>query len=213
MGKSPKLSGARQRVKARTRKILGVRGKRGRPRGETLLRRELQKQIHEDLAWLGLPYKPDLYSYLVKKLLESGWRTEQQLKPPECPEAYERIGKRHFRREIAIVHERIWGKLRKKESRSLWQHWRHQNYRLTRHQNYRLTRDQKGTTAVGNCRRCIRGGVYVGPCYCLAREIGQQGRQDRRNRKCISCGNTFLSGGIHNRLCSECKQRRLPQYD
>jgi integrase len=76
MGKSQKLSGAQQRKKARTRKILGVRGKRGRPEGETDRHRELQKQIHQDLAWLGLPYKPDLYSYLVKKLPEPGWRTE-----------------------------------------------------------------------------------------------------------------------------------------
>jgi hypothetical protein len=194
-----KKSGAQQRKRARTRKILGVRGKRGRPEGETDRHRELQKQIHEDLAWLGLPYKPDLYSYLVKKLPEPGWRTEHQLTPPECPEAYERIGERHFRREITFVHEKIWGKKSKKD----WQHWLHQNYRLTR--------VQKGTIAVatGNCRRCIRGGVYVGPCYCFAREIGQQGRQHRRNRKCMSCGNAFLSGGTHNRLCPKCKRTRI----
>jgi hypothetical protein len=182
--------------------------KRGRPKGETERHQELQKQIHMDLAWLGCPYKPDLYSFLVKNLLDLDWRKEYELTPPECPKVYKRIGERHFRREIAFVHQEIWGKKSKKESRSLWQHWRHQNYRLTR--------VQKDTIVIGtgNCRRCVRGGVYVGPCYCLlggvnpeAREIRQQGvKIAMTKRKCMCCGDAFLSEGIHNRLCLKCRR-------
>jgi len=180
--------------------------KRGRPKGETERHRELQKQIHMDLAWLGCPYKPDLYSFLVKNLLDPDWRKEYQLTPPECPKAYQRIHERHFRREIAFVHREIWGKNSKKESSSLWQHWRHQNYRLTR--------AQKGTIVVSNCHRCFRGKVYVGPCYCLldranlkARETGRQGVKIAvTKRKCMRCGNAFLSEGRHNRLCLKCRR-------
>jgi hypothetical protein len=179
-----------------------VRPASGRPKGVSRQRQELQLQLHRDLAWLGLPYKQNLYSFLVERLRDPDWRKEYGLTPPECPRAYGK-SERHFRREIAFVHKEIWGNKGKKESRSLWQHWRHQDYRLT----------QKGTAvAAGNCRRCIRGGVYVGPCCCLAREIGRQGRQDRRDRKCMCCGNAFLSEGNRNRLCLRCRRRGLPQY-
>jgi hypothetical protein len=105
-----------------------LRGKRGRLKGETEKRRELRKQIHGDLAWLGLPYKPDLFSYLARNLPNPKWRTEYLLRPPECPKVYKTILGRHFRREIALVHNKIWGK----KSRALSQNLRHQNYRATR---------------------------------------------------------------------------------
>ena len=144
--------------------------------------------------------------FLVKNLLDPDWRKEYQLTPPECPKPYQRIHERHFRREIAFVHREIWGKNSKKESSSLWQHWRHQNYRLTR--------AQKGTIVVSNCHRCFRGKVYVGPCYCLldranlkARETGRQGVKIAvTKRKCMRCGNAFLSEGRHNRLCLKCRR-------
>lgn len=140
-----KLSGFRQRERRAQRRYLEsvnenpaspffglMRFAKRKPTGKTERHRELQAQIHMDLAWLGLPYKPDLYSFLWKNLRDPQWRKEYQLTPPECPAAYKTIHKRHFRRETAFVHWQIWGKGRKKESRSLWQHWRHQNYRLTR---------------------------------------------------------------------------------
>jgi hypothetical protein len=127
-----KKSGAQQRKRARTMGFLSDGkwcGKRGRPKGETTRHQELQAQIHKDLAWLGLPYKPDLHSYLAKNLPDPNWRTSYLLTPPECPEVYTMIDRRHFRREIALAHHKAWGGAK---NRSLWQHWRHQSYRATK---------------------------------------------------------------------------------
>jgi hypothetical protein len=54
-------------------------GTPGRPRGVSEQRQELQLQLHRDLAQLGYPYKPDLYSFLVKNLPDPDWRKEYQL--------------------------------------------------------------------------------------------------------------------------------------
>jgi hypothetical protein len=166
---------------------------RGRPKGETERRQQLQQQIHTDLAWLGCPYKPDLYSFLVKNLPDPEWRTEYQLTPPECPEVYnksigKRIGERYFRREIAFVHRKIWGG---PKSRSLWQHWRHQNYRLTRIKEDTIVVD------TGTCRK--RGGARRRVKIAVTK------------RKCMICKKSFSSEGIQNRLCSKCS-RQLPRY-
>jgi hypothetical protein len=179
--------------------------KRGRPKGETDRHRELRKQIEMDLARLGLPYKQNLYSFLTQKLPDPKWRKEYGLTPPECP--YEKIRERHFRREIALAHQKIWGG---PKNRSLWQHWRHQKYRLTRAASGEVPPKGIIVFNTGNCRRCVRGGVYVGPCSCFARKIGQQGHQGYRDRKCVICGKAFLSEGIHNRVCAKCN--RSPRY-
>ena len=107
----------------------------GRPKGVSERRQKLRLQLHRDLAWLGLPYKPDLYSFLAENLKDPDWRAQYEWPPgcpPGCPKVYRTIDTRHFRREIAFVHQIIWGKKGKREGRSLWQHWRHQDYRLTR---------------------------------------------------------------------------------
>ena len=81
----------------------------GRPKGVSEQRQERQLQLHRDLAWLGLPYKPDLYSYLAKKLQDPNWRAGAELKPRKCPKAYKDLSHRTLRREIAAVHPRVCG--------------------------------------------------------------------------------------------------------
>ena len=163
--------------------------KRGRPKGETERHREVQKQIHEDLAWLGVPYKPDLYSWLAEKLPDPEWRAEYVLPTPGCPKVYKTTGRRHFRREISFVHRKIWDG---PKSRSLWQHWRHQDYRLTRAQEVTIV------IGTGNCR----GGANL-----EARKIGRQGAKiTMTKRECMSCGNAFSSKNKYNRLCLKCNR-------
>ena len=79
----------------------------GRPKGLSEQRQELQLQLHRDLTWLGLPYKP--YSYLAENLQDHDWRAGKALRPRKCPKAYKDLSQRTLRREIATVHRLVWG--------------------------------------------------------------------------------------------------------
>jgi hypothetical protein len=116
-----KPSGAQRDALARTIKILGGApprpSKRRRPKGITAQRQNRQLQLYRDLAWLGWPYKPGLYSYLATNLPDPVWRAGEKLRPRKCPEAYkayrgvghQSLRHRSLRREIAVVHSQIWG--------------------------------------------------------------------------------------------------------
>jgi hypothetical protein len=150
--------------------------KRGRPKGETKRHQELQNQIYRDLAQLGLPYGPNLYTYLTKNLPDPKFRAQYQLavadfdaghfrETDECPQAYKIIGERHFRREIASVHRKIRGW---HENRSLGQRWWQAH--TVQEQARAKSKFRQSVRGRGGCSKCFRKGVYVGPCYCLMRQ-------------------------------------------
>jgi hypothetical protein len=93
-----RLSGAQRRGFARAIKsgaFFGLlrQGKAGRPKGMSERTEDRRRQLHKDLAWLGLKDASDME--LVKRL---------QDKP-----AYKGISERTLRREIAVVQRLIWG--------------------------------------------------------------------------------------------------------
>lgn len=113
MGKSQKLSGAQQRKKARTRKILSGgqwRGKRGRPRGQTEKIKERQGRVELDFYFLvqrgavdiGEPRWTD--SKIAKLLLRDSLRKKYKL--GECQ--YSGMHEDSLRRLITEIKNKLY---------------------------------------------------------------------------------------------------------